>query len=121
MAGILADRAIRTLFDEARLIADSPLDNDQIQPASLDLRLGSKAFRVRASFLPGTLEDVYEPFLILEGFLKRTRRGREATALAYAHLGYPGGPPASDAVRDARSRGGDDGSEDPGADQGRLF
>ena len=58
MAGILADRAIRTLFDEARLIADSPLDTDQIQPASLDLRLGSKAFRVRASFLPGPTKRV---------------------------------------------------------------
>jgi Holliday junction DNA helicase RuvB len=36
---------------------------------------------------PGTLEDVYEPFLIQEGFIKRTSRGREATALAYEHLG----------------------------------
>lgn len=35
----------------------------------------------------GTLEEVYEPFLIKEGFLKRTPRGREATALAYKHLG----------------------------------
>jgi len=35
----------------------------------------------------GTLEDVYEPFLIQEGFIKRTPRGREATPLAYAHLG----------------------------------
>ena len=36
---------------------------------------------------PGTLEEVYEPFLIKEGFLQRTARGREATAKAYAHLG----------------------------------
>lgn len=36
---------------------------------------------------PGTVEEVYEPFLIQEGFLKRTPRGREATALAYNHLG----------------------------------
>jgi holliday junction DNA helicase RuvB len=35
----------------------------------------------------GTLEEVYEPFLIQEGFLQRTARGREATAKAYAHLG----------------------------------
>lgn len=34
-----------------------------------------------------TLEEVYEPYLIMEGFLKRTPRGREATALAYGHLG----------------------------------
>ncbi len=35
---------------------------------------------------PGTLEEVYEPFLIKEGFLKRTPRGREVTELAYKHL-----------------------------------
>ena len=37
----------------------------------------------------GTLEEVYEPFLIQEGFLKRTPRGREVTAKAYSHLGKP--------------------------------
>ena len=36
----------------------------------------------------GTIEEVYEPFLIKEGFLKRTPRGREATEMAYAHLGF---------------------------------
>ena len=36
----------------------------------------------------GTIEEVYEPFLIKEGFLKRTPRGREATPLAYQHLGF---------------------------------
>lgn len=35
----------------------------------------------------GTIEEVYEPFLIKEGFMKRTPRGREATELAYKHLG----------------------------------
>ncbi|MBR5973055.1 MAG: Holliday junction branch migration DNA helicase RuvB [Paludibacteraceae bacterium] len=35
----------------------------------------------------GTVEDVYEPYLIKEGFLKRTPRGREVTELAYKHLG----------------------------------
>lgn len=35
----------------------------------------------------GTIEDVYEPFLIMEGFIKRTPRGRMATPLAYEHLG----------------------------------
>jgi Holliday junction DNA helicase RuvB len=38
---------------------------------------------------PDTLEDVYEPYLIQEGFLKRTSRGREATDLAFTHLGLP--------------------------------
>ena len=36
---------------------------------------------------PGTIEEVYEPFLIQEGFLMRTPRGREVTELAYRHLG----------------------------------
>ncbi|MGN1173019.1 MAG: Holliday junction branch migration DNA helicase RuvB [Muribaculaceae bacterium] len=36
---------------------------------------------------PGTVEDVYEPFLIKEGFIRRTPRGREVTDLAYLHLG----------------------------------
>ena len=40
----------------------------------------------------GTIEEVYEPFLIKEGFLERTPRGREATELAYTHLGLV--PPA---------------------------
>ena len=35
----------------------------------------------------GTIEEVYEPFLIMEGFLKRTPRGREATETAFRHLG----------------------------------
>ncbi|MDO9372975.1 MAG: Holliday junction branch migration DNA helicase RuvB [Bacteroidota bacterium] len=42
---------------------------------------------------PGTLEEVYEPFLIQEGFLQRTARGREATAKAYEHMGKK--PPGS--------------------------
>jgi Holliday junction DNA helicase RuvB len=40
----------------------------------------------------GTIEEVYEPFLVKDGFIKRTPRGREATVLAYEHLGkgFPG-------------------------------
>ncbi|WP_102961127.1 2'-deoxycytidine 5'-triphosphate deaminase [Mangrovicella endophytica] len=51
--GILPDREIASLFQSGAIVAPRPLDPDQIQPASLDLRLGPKAFRVRASFLPG--------------------------------------------------------------------
>lgn len=36
---------------------------------------------------PGTVEEVYEPFLMIEGFIRRTPKGREATQLAYRHLG----------------------------------
>ena len=37
----------------------------------------------------GTVEEVYEPYLIMEGFIKRTPRGRMVTPLAYQHLGRP--------------------------------
>ncbi len=44
---------------------------------------------------PGTIEEVYEPFLIKEGFIKRTPRGREVTMLAYSHLGVDPRPDRS--------------------------
>lgn len=39
----------------------------------------------------GTIEEVYEPYLIMEGFMKRTPRGRQVTSLAYKHLGIDSG------------------------------
>ena len=54
--GVLSSRAIPALIDR-EIVADDGIGCDQIQPASLDLRLGSEAFRLRASFLPG-LESV---------------------------------------------------------------
>jgi len=56
--GVLADTQIRTMISEGAIGASSPILNDQIQPASLDLRLGNKAYRVRASFLPGQENSV---------------------------------------------------------------
>ena len=44
----------------------------------------------------GTLEEVYEPYLIKEGFILRTQRGRIATELAYKHLGLDSLRPASE-------------------------
>ena len=44
---------------------------------------------------PGTIEEVYEPFLIQEGFIKRTARGRQATAKGYEHIGQA--PPIDEA------------------------
>jgi Holliday junction DNA helicase RuvB len=49
--------------------------------------VGLNTIATAVSEEPGTLEEVYEPFLIKEGFLKRTPRGREVTELAYRHLG----------------------------------
>lgn len=59
-SGILPDGAIAKMLKEGQLWSDRPLDDDQIQPASLDLRLGGKAYRVRASFLPGKGRSVTE-------------------------------------------------------------
>ena len=50
------------------------------------------AKQTNESLRPNTIEEVYEPFLIKEGFLKRTPRGREVTELAYRHLGRTPGP-----------------------------
>jgi dCTP deaminase len=51
--GILPDRMIAALAEEGRIRTTLPFAPGQIQPASLDLRLGAIAYRVRASFLPG--------------------------------------------------------------------
>jgi dCTP deaminase len=51
--GILPDRMIAALAEDGAITAVRPFAADQIQPASLDLRLGAVAYRVRASFLPG--------------------------------------------------------------------
>jgi Holliday junction DNA helicase RuvB len=53
---------------------------------------GLKALAVSVGEDTGTLEDLYEPYLIQEGFLQRTPRGRVATRRAYQHLGYPNRP-----------------------------
>lgn len=59
-AGILNDADIAKLVDLDVIKPGCPLDEDQIQPASLDLRLGQTAYRVRASFLPGPRRSVKE-------------------------------------------------------------
>jgi len=49
--------------------------------------VGLNTLAVAVGEEPGTIEEVYEPYLIQEGFLKRTPRGREATDTAYSHVG----------------------------------
>ena len=51
--GILPCQSIEALIATGAIKADTPFEFDQVQPASLDLRLGARAWRVRASFLPG--------------------------------------------------------------------
>lgn len=53
MSGVLPDQSIQLMIDRAAICAQPPILSEQIQPASLDLRLGNTAWRVRASFLSG--------------------------------------------------------------------
>jgi dCTP deaminase len=52
--GVLSDTEIQRAIRQGWIAADAPFLDDQVQPASLDLRLGNRAYRLRASFLPGT-------------------------------------------------------------------
>jgi dCTP deaminase len=59
--GILPGQALQDLIEAGReIVANTPIEPGQIQPASLDLRLGKRAFRVRASFLPGEKATVQQ-------------------------------------------------------------
>ncbi len=58
--GILPAHGIRNMIDEQQIWAAGGITDDQIQPASLDMRLGDVAYRVRASFLPGLKGGVME-------------------------------------------------------------
>ncbi|MBU2956460.1 2'-deoxycytidine 5'-triphosphate deaminase [Paracoccus sp. 1_MG-2023] len=53
MNGVLPDHQIHAMIDGGAITADRPIIPEQIQPASLDLRLGQRAYRLRASFLAG--------------------------------------------------------------------
>ncbi|WP_068296788.1 2'-deoxycytidine 5'-triphosphate deaminase [Pararhodobacter sp. CCB-MM2] len=58
--GVLPSQALRALIDQSVLAAEPAILPDQVQPASLDLRLGTMAVRLRASFLPGKGRSVAE-------------------------------------------------------------
>lgn len=67
--GILPSQTIRAYIDSGKIISPAPITEKQIQPASVDLRLGGKAYEVRASFLPGpqlTIRKKIEDLLIRE-------------------------------------------------------
>lgn len=57
-AGILPCQTIEDLIAAEAIVSQTPFDRDQVQPASLDLRLGVRCWRVRASFLPGVSRRV---------------------------------------------------------------
>jgi dCTP deaminase len=57
-SGVLVDRALHGLVEAGAIVPGAPLAPGQVQPASLDLRLGAVAYRLRASFLPGPDQTV---------------------------------------------------------------
>ncbi|RKX70085.1 Holliday junction branch migration DNA helicase RuvB [candidate division WOR-3 bacterium] len=108
----VANRLLRRVRDFAEVegsdritlkIARFALERLQVDPAGLDEidkrilttivekfnggPVGLKSIAVAVGEDPQTIEEVYEPFLIMQGFIKRTPRGRKATDLAFRHLG----------------------------------
>ena len=61
----------------------------KLSQAAKKLNVGISTIATACGEEAETIEEVYEPFLIQEGFIQRTARGREATPKAYAHLGIP--------------------------------
>jgi holliday junction DNA helicase RuvB len=101
-AQVRADgRATRAVTDQALAMLEidelglEPLDRRILDTLITKFRGGPVGLDTIATSLseePETIEDVYEPFLMQQGFLARTPRGRVATDLAYRHLGLR--PPA---------------------------
>jgi Holliday junction DNA helicase RuvB len=116
----IANRLLRRVRDFAQVHGDGAIDHDAAERALLLLEVdeygfdevdrkilvtlieqyaggpaGIQAIAAAVGEDRGTLEDLYEPFLIQEGFLQRTPRGRIATRRAYEHLGIS--PPAGTA------------------------
>jgi dCTP deaminase len=67
LPGVLPYEAIRQMMREEQITAPLEIDLAQIQPASLDLRLGTRAYRVRASFLPGSDAPVMDKVTQMDG------------------------------------------------------
>ncbi|MGB0498102.1 MAG: 2'-deoxycytidine 5'-triphosphate deaminase domain-containing protein, partial [Rubricella sp.] len=69
MTGVIASQGIARMLDAGEIVTALPVTEGLIQPASLDLRLGETAWRVRASFLPGegrTVSDRIADFAMHE-------------------------------------------------------
>jgi Holliday junction DNA helicase RuvB len=85
-----ADAALEMLgIDEVGL---DPLDRELLDAICVKFAggpVGLSTLAVTVGEEQDTIEDVYEPYLLQQGFLKRTPRGRCATAAAFVHLGLP--------------------------------
>jgi Holliday junction DNA helicase RuvB len=118
----IANRLLRRVRDYASVRADGVVDEDtadaalavfEVDEVGLDKvdrfilgaviekfgggPVGLSTLAIAVGEEPETVEDAYEPFLLQEGFLQRTPRGRVATARAFEHMGFPPPEAPSDA------------------------
>ena len=86
--GILPVQEIRTAIANGAIISDAPLTAAQMQPASIDLRPGRRAWRVQSSFLPGPETRVVDklPRLAMHEI---DLEGGAVLAVSYTHLTLP--------------------------------
>jgi Holliday junction DNA helicase RuvB len=104
-------RAIGVISEDVARAALAMLDVDQFGLDDMDARIlkaiiekfeggpvGVSTISAAIGEDASTLEEVYEPFLVQQGFLQRTPRGRVATPMAYRHFGYTPPPVASEQV-----------------------
>ncbi len=86
-SGVLADCQLADLHRSSAITCERAFDPDQVQPASLDLRLGFKVYRIRASFLPGkgrTVKDVLgQPGIEMHSFDLREKGAVLETGCVY--------------------------------------
>jgi len=129
----IANRLLKRIRDYAQVRADGRitrevaraalgmLEVDEVGLDPMDRRIlealvekydggpvGLNTLAVSVGEEPDTLEDVYEPFLLQQGFLERTARGRMATRRAYEHLGLDPGPTRVGPQRDMFRKGRND-------------
>ena len=77
------EKSVKDAFKNSRNILETIIHKFQGGPVGLDTLAASIGED------SGTIEDVYEPYLLKNGFIQRTPKGRVVTELAYRHLGIP--------------------------------
>lgn len=110
--GILPSQRLRAMIDDRDIDSLEPILPDQVQPASLDLRLGARAYRVRASFLPGRGATVMDRVKQLDGF--------PAIDLSNGAVFEKGAVYVVELLESVRLTGGVEGTANPKSSTGRL-
>ena len=110
--GILPYQRLRAMIESGDIDSLAPIAPDQVQPASIDLRLGTEAFRVRASFLPGRDATIMSRVQELDGF--------PAIDITNGAVLEKGGVYVVKLLESVRLAGGIEGAANPKSSTGRL-